>query len=255
MKIKSTLLLLLLVIFAAYQQGCRDPKDKSATFTLDFKAMHFDDFFVIGQTYVNAQDYKFKIETLRFYISNITLLTDDGNEVMVKDVDYLNFQNNHNTDNAQGEQITAKIPAGNYSALRFAVGVDSTLNFKDPSEYPSAHPLSIFNGSHWNWNTGYIFLKIEGNIDTVPYGSGSLDKAFLYHTGTLPLYREVQLNEGFTVPEDGSYLYPVRVDVNRFFYNDTDTMDVMNENFTHTIGAFHIAEKITNFFTNSFSKR
>ncbi|MDZ4847368.1 MAG: MbnP family protein [Chitinophagales bacterium] len=247
---------LLLVLLSFTYTGCDDPPDEeTATFVLDMKAMVNDSAFVLGQTYQNAQDYKFNIETLRFYLSNLILTGADGSEVEVKDVDFLNFENNHSTSQSKGEQVTGTIPAGAYTSLRFAIGVDSTRNSDDPAQYPSSHPLSIYNGSHWNWNTGYIFLKIEGSIDSTANGSGNFGNSFLYHTGTNPLYHEIQFSDDFTVAPAETFEYKMKLDVNRFFYNDSDTLDAVNDNFTHTTGTFRIAERVTDFFSGAFSKR
>ncbi|MBI3882575.1 MAG: cytochrome C peroxidase [Verrucomicrobia bacterium] len=56
-----------------------------------------------------------------------------------------------------------KIPAGEYRALRFAVGLDSTTNKGDPAKHAADHPLNPnLNGLHWTWQSGYIFLAVEG---------------------------------------------------------------------------------------------
>lgn len=248
---------LLLTLLSFSIVGCDDdpPEEETATFVMDVKAMIDDNPFVLGETYTNEQDYKFSMEALSFYLSHLTLTKADGSEVEVKDVDFLNFENNHSASQAKGEQVTGTIPAGNYTALRFAIGVDSTLNHDDPATYPSSHPLSIYTGSHWNWNTGYIFLKIEGNVDAVPNGAGTLDNAFLYHTGLDTLYREVQFNDDFTVGSGETFEYKLKLDVNRVFYSASDTLNPATENFTHTTGAFELAQRVTNLFAGTFSKR
>lgn len=253
---RNSLLVLLLAFVAFTYTGCDNPPDdETATFLLDVKAMVNDDPFVMGQTYENVQGYKFNLVTLRFYLSHLTLTKTDGSEVEVKDVEYLRFENNHSTNNTQGEQVSETIPAGSYSAMRFAIGVDSILNHSDPSQYPSSHPLSIYTGSHWDWNPGYIFLKIEGNIDTIPNGSSTLDEGFLYHIGLDTLYREVQFDDDFTVAPNETFEYKIKLDVNRLFYNSSDTLDAVNDNFTHTIANFTLAERVTTFFTGALSKR
>lgn len=251
---RNTILGLLCLLFIASCSKCND-EDETATFLLDIKAMHHDQPFVLGQTYVNEQDYQFNVQLLRFYLSHLVLVKDDGTEVEVKDVDYLDFVNNHSTSNPSGEEITGIIPAGNYTAMRFAIGVDSTVNFGDPSVYGSDHPLSVYRGAHWSWNSGYIFMKLEGEIDTLPNGSGTLDGTFLYHTGTTALYRELQFDDDFTVTPDGTFEYQLKLDVDRFFYSDTDTLDAVHDNFSHTMGTFALAEQVTNLFTGAFSKR
>jgi cytochrome c peroxidase len=61
------------------------------------------------------------------------------------------------------EFALADIPADQYRALRFAVGLDSAINNSDPAKFPADHPLNPnLNGLHWSWQGGYIFLALEG---------------------------------------------------------------------------------------------
>jgi len=60
---------------------------------------------------------------------------------------------------------------GNYldfSSFTANIGVDSTQNHEDPSAREASDPLFILNSGdmHWGWNTGYIFLMVEGRADT-----------------------------------------------------------------------------------------
>jgi cytochrome c peroxidase len=56
------------------------------------------------------------------------------------------------------------VPAGEYRAVRFAVGVDPENNDGDPARWPADHPLNPnLNGLHWSWQGGYIFLALEGH--------------------------------------------------------------------------------------------
>jgi len=55
------------------------------------------------------------------------------------------------------------IPAGQYRALRFDVGLDTETNASNPSKWPAEHPLNPnLNDLHWSWQGGYIFLALEG---------------------------------------------------------------------------------------------
>ena len=44
--------------------------------------------------------------------------------------------------------------------------------------------LNIENAGlmHWSWNTGYIFVNIEGKVDTL--SSGIFNHNFSFHIGT-----------------------------------------------------------------------
>ncbi len=70
------------------------------------------------------------------------------------------------------------IPAGEYRALRFAVGLDAGTNAEDPARWPADHPLNpAVNGLHWSWQGGYIFLALEGHWRT----RSETPRGFSYH--------------------------------------------------------------------------
>jgi hypothetical protein len=71
------------------------------------------------------------------------------------------------------------IPAGLYTGIRFNIGLDSSVNHGDPSQYGPTHPLNPnVNKLLWDWTGGYIFTALEGNYR---HGHGDPDAVFLYH--------------------------------------------------------------------------
>ncbi len=50
------------------------------------------------------------------------------------------------------------MPSGEYTGLTFTVGVDSTRNVSGAQ----TGALDPTQGMFWSWNTGYIFMKLEG---------------------------------------------------------------------------------------------
>lgn len=56
------------------------------------------------------------------------------------------------------------LPAQDFKAIRFRVGLNSKLNSSDPQEWPADHPLHPdVCGLHWGWRSGYVFLAVEGH--------------------------------------------------------------------------------------------
>ena len=73
------------------------------------------------------------------------------------------------------------IPVGQYRSLRFAVGLDDEQNLSEETAYPADHPLNPnLNGLHWSWQTGYIFLAMEGHVE------GAENTGFSYHLARAP---------------------------------------------------------------------
>lgn len=61
-------------------------------------------------------------------------------------------------------------PAGDFSALRFRVGLEPLIDLGDPARWAPDHPLHPdLNGLHWSWQGGYIHLAIEGKSTHGPF--------------------------------------------------------------------------------------
>jgi hypothetical protein len=109
--------------------------------------------------------------TLNYYISNISLRRVDGSWWTEEESYHLVTVSSEET------KPTFKledIPVGEYDAIRYTIGVDSTRNVSGAQ----VGALDPANGMFWSWNTGYIFVKAEGNF-TNDGNSGS----FTYHLG------------------------------------------------------------------------
>jgi len=107
--------------------------------------------------------------TLRYYISNIKLKKTDGTW-------FNEPESYHIVDASSAASSTLEIkniPAGDYTELRYTVGVDSTRNVSGAQ----TGALSPSNGMFWSWNTGYIMIKAEGTSPQSPNGS------FSFHLG------------------------------------------------------------------------
>lgn len=77
------------------------------------------------------------------------------------------------------------LPEDSYTSFHFSVGVDSVANHADPATFPSASALSSNNPNHmhWGWNTGYIFIVLEGLVDTTTNMNGEVNAPFIFHVG------------------------------------------------------------------------
>jgi len=68
---------------------------------------------------------------------------------------------------AEKRRLTARadgLPAEEFQAIRFQVGLDAETDASDPQEWPADHPLNpSVCGLHWGWQSGYVFLALEGH--------------------------------------------------------------------------------------------
>jgi hypothetical protein len=125
---------------------------------------------------VDGATYTF--DTIRYWVTAIRLQSADGDWYAVPSAYYLVEQ----TPSATRLNVDiADVPDGDYTALSYDIGVDSEHN----------HNLDMFEGEleagidmDWGWNSGFIFLRIEGTL------SGGT--TFRYHIGTDDNLRTVQ---------------------------------------------------------------
>ncbi len=81
---------------------------------------------------------------------------------------------------SQGRLTTTAdgLPAQEFKALRFRVGLDPKTDAGDPQVWPADHALHPdVCGLHWGWNSGYVFLAVEGRWQPEPARSSG----FSYH--------------------------------------------------------------------------
>ena len=124
-----------------------------------------------SQTYKNANGDDFTISSFKYYISNVQLIKADGKAVVLPETYYLIDA----ADKASAHQLAEKIPAGDYVSIKMTIGVDSAHNFLGAQ----AGALDPAKGMFWTWNSGYIFVKLEGNSAK----STAADNKLNFHIG------------------------------------------------------------------------
>lgn len=251
-------LLLGSVFSAVFFMGCPDEEPvlpESGIFELNFQPKISGQTFEKEIVYENIEGRKFYLDRLDVYISNITLIDEQGGEKVIAEIELFDMTEPGAGKNTHGEGVYRqyKVEAGKYKGIRFSVGVPEAMNLADPASYPETSPLSTFNNMHWSWAAGYRFMVVEGRIDSSLTADGlEIAKPLVYHTGLGALYRTVEYTlpeHGFTIGGDGESQFVIEMDINRFFYNDTDTLDMVNQNISHTMPMgseeFGIAKTIT----------
>lgn len=125
-----------------------------------------------------------RITRLDCLLSGVALQKKDGTWLESKDwFSYLSVA---------GGRLKAKIkglPAGEYKAISFRIGLDEATNQSDPNRYAADHALNPqVNGLHWGWQGGYIFMALEGRFLKEVKESG-----FSYHLANAPQLMKVEL--------------------------------------------------------------
>ncbi|MHA8051285.1 MbnP family protein [Aquirufa sp. ROCK-SH2] len=129
--------------------------------------------------YTNASKEDFTVSTFNYFISNIILKNESGENFISNDY----FLIKESETNSQ-QPILTNVPAGNYSEISFIIGVDSLKSTSAVDQRTGVlDPAAYGNDNmYWSWNSGYIFLKLEGISSKAPLNSAGLNK-FQYHIG------------------------------------------------------------------------
>lgn len=150
--------------------------------------------------YTNAAGESYNITLLQYYISNIKLSKADGTTYVVpQDSSYFLIKEG----DEDFSEALVNVPEGDYTSLTFTVGVDSLRSASDISKRTGVlDPTSAMSGDmYWDWNSGYIFFKMEGTSDAAPV-DGSGQHKFRYHIGGFGGYDAPTINNIKTVTLD-----------------------------------------------------
>jgi len=142
--------------------------------------------------FVNDAKETFTVTTFNYFISNISL-TDKGGKVYNVPQDDSYFLQKASDSTSADMKFT--VPDGNYSSISFIIGVDSLRSTADISRRTGALDIAggMLEGMYWTWNSGYIFLKMEGVSEQAP-ADRTGQKKFRYHIGGFGGYDKPSIN-------------------------------------------------------------
>ena len=266
MKIYKLLLLFCISFSLLALTSCRNDDDSSENTATGSLEVKFENGFnnlgdiVLNQTTqtsVNGQKHQFS--TLKYVISNISLIDENGAE----------FQYHYNDpdkgafiiDQAQVEAGLVRInlneiPKNNYKKIKLGLGISQSAYLIGQNGQGIFWEKAKSAGMSWSWAAGYVFVKLEGK-----YGTSSPTTEFMNHTGNMgdvaanntpDLYREITLNFPTTARVNGSIVPSVHIlaDFNQYLSGATSlSLDSTNDN---AMGSSTHLVKVTNNLAQMF---
>ena len=215
------LLMLLIAASGCKKEGCTDPLSDNfdpdakvddgscayspATLSLEVTHKVGNQPFAFYSPFQDANGRNYLFRVARFHLSSPELTGHSGNTAVEK---YLQISGTTTT------YSLGEVPVGEYHGLSFDVGVDSAMNHGDPTLLPIEHPLSILNNNqdHWSWSGGYVFLKIEGLVDSTATMNGQINKFFFYHIALDQMLTRVDLHHDFTIGSGDQAVLSLTID-------------------------------------------
>ena len=202
---------------------------ETATVTLQFDNVAGDeDLSLDSGIYTNALNEKFSISLLQYFISNIQFTGVDNKQYIVpQDSCYFFIQE----DDSASQLCKVRVPVNEYKSVSFIAGIDSLrciskINNRKGVLDPSATDM------YWGWNSGYIFLKVEGISPAAPEDAAGLHK-YRYHVGggfggyqfqTINNIKNIQLNiaaNTVKLKPGGNAVIQIKADILKLFNGST----------------------------------
>jgi len=147
-------------------------KKDSTQLIVDFTAIANNEKLALTtKTYTNSSGDFFSVNMFNYYVSNVKLINVDGSV-------YIEPESYHLIKHTDGKTsfTIEKLPQGDYTQIEFLIGVDSIRNISGAQ----VGALDVANQMFWEWESGYIFLKLEGNYVS---SSVTIEEAYAIHIG------------------------------------------------------------------------
>jgi hypothetical protein len=241
-----TIFFSLLVLVIATACGDDNPEAPKAQLQIDLQPVFGGQNFFMDSIYTTQEGYKVKFSELKCYFTlfgngsnalhQAALLDyrETGSLLFKKEGDYAKFLN-----------------------LNAVLGVDSSLNHLDPSAFPNESPLNISNAGpmHWGWSTGYIFMNIEGKVDTLIDATTNPDLSFSFHVGTDSYLQNLQFNNiNWADIGNNTRQFKLKLDLLAFLGQGASSINLSSEYLTHTAaGQEALTQKVISNFKNAIS--
>lgn len=155
-------LLFAVFLFGIILSSCEDekvvptPQEVKGNLNVNFTHSYNGQPFQLETELVNTLNDTIKFSNLLYYISNVSVQNSAGT--------WTNFSNYNLVDfkfESSQKLVLPNLPAGNYTKLKFLVGVDNAANSTGAQE----GDLNPSNGMFWSWATGYIFIRLQGKYN------------------------------------------------------------------------------------------
>ncbi len=158
--------------------GGVDAEEVTREVSVQFAALANGEDVQCGESYtLGSADTEVTFSYMRFYVHDVHLIRDNGEEVPMMlttdsdfqhdDVALLDFEDDtgacSNASAATNTTVTGIVTdVDDYTGVRFTLGVPFDLNHADVGALPS--PLNV-PSMFWSWQGGRKFIRIDGEVD------------------------------------------------------------------------------------------
>jgi hypothetical protein len=214
--------------------------------------------------YTNGAGETYNVQLLQYYVSNIKVKKADGTSYTVnQDSSYFLIKEADVTTRF----AKVKVPEGDYTSLTFVLGVDSLRSTMDISKRTGVLDPSggMDDGMYWGWNSGYIFLKMEGTSPQAPLDPTGQRK-YRYHIGGFGGYSAPTITNIKTITldltargiaqvrKDRNANVHIMVDISKVLSGSTNVSIAANPQVMFSDYSVNIANNYTTMFTHDHTE-
>jgi len=199
----------------------------------------------LGGAYANAEGRNISFSNIRYYISNVKMIDETGATVDIPGtILYHSGEENYEV---------GEIPVGNYKSIAFDIGVPAADNHSNPASHESGDPLGVQDPAmYFSPENGYIFMDLEGMVDSFDTGHGVPQRAFTYMLGTDALRKRIIMpvhSSTFKVSEGNNITVHMIADFSLLLKG----IDMKNVYKVNPLTDLHDATLLDNNLSNTFS--
>ena len=196
---------------------------------MNFKLQWGDEPFEMFKHYTYpGGDLPFFLTRFSFYISDIFLVNQHGHETKILEPyfnKYMDLTEDHlDTGDKVSQLHIHNVPAGEYTGIKFNIGLSEGINSLTPASFSADDDLSL-SGEYWASWSSYIFCKIEGKGDD--NGDAIFDDPQIsLHLGSDDALRTANFTKDINVHDGMMHPLNVVIDVQKVFDNGTSVYDL-----------------------------
>lgn len=232
--------LMAFVLFSCKDDEVVECEDSPAMLRVSVQPMYGTETLYLDSTYITAEGYGVQFTDIKFYMENPR----NGSAQLI-DAGLFDYRERGTL------LLEAEGAYQNYTSMNANLGVHSSVNHNDPAAFSNESMLNISNSNdmHWDWNPGYIFVKVEAKVDTIADANPLFDHNVVFHIGKDENFQTLTFSN-ITWSDLGSvHEFALKLDMDTFLQNGTEVIDLKDEYSSHTMAGQEVlsAKVITNF--------
>ena len=230
-RIITFLFLAAVLVFVA----CNDDDNTTETGNIQLAFKHL----VNGQAFTTGQTYDIggtavSFDLIKYYVGGINVIPAEGNTLSDANTYIL-------AENSVASSTLGSVNTGRLQSVNFYIGVEDAINTQTEDDFtmrdPVTDPLGMkVPAMHWNWMSGYKFIRIDGMVDTD--GDGTPETGMQFHTGSSDFFKNMELATTKNI-STGTNQIVVVLDIEKLFNN----IDLSTEYLTHVGDDRPLADK------------